>query len=146
MFDGTGVSGNHLYPPLPSTETLGFNDKWFGTVTGRIGYAVLPQALVYFKGGAAEARIDYTDADPTAPYSGTASATRTGWTIGGGAEYAFAHNWSVFVEYDYMNFGSSNTTLTYTSPNPALATPYTYTETHALQTVLVGLNYRFGMH
>lgn len=141
-FDGAGVKGSHLYPGS-STETLGFNTSWFATETGRIGYTVLPQALLYFKGGVAEARIGYTDVDPSAPYWGAASATRVGWTIGGGAEYALTPNWSVFVEYDYMGFGSHNTTLAYTSPIPAEATPYTYNETHNLQTILVGVNYKF---
>lgn len=147
-FDGAGVKGSHLYPGS-STETLGFNTSWLATETGRIGYAVLPQALLYFKGGLAEARIGYTDVDPTlsatSPYWGSASATRIGWTIGGGVEYALTPNWSIFVEYDYMDFGSHNTTLAYTSPIPAAATPYTYNETHNLQTILAGVNYKFDM-
>lgn len=107
----------------------------------------MPQTLLYLRGGVAEAGIRYTDADPTltafSPYSGSASVTRTGWTLGGGVEYSLARNWSIFVEYDYMGFGSRNTTLTYSAPNPANATPYTYKETNNLQTVLVGLNYKF---
>ncbi len=141
-FDGAGVKGSHLYPGS-STETLGFNTSWLATETGRIGYAVLPQALVYFKGGVAEARIGYTDVDPTGPYWGAAGATRVGWTIGGGAEYALTPNWSIFAEYDYADFGSQNITLAYTSPVPAFATPYTFKETNSLQTILVGVNYKF---
>jgi outer membrane immunogenic protein len=36
------------------------------------------------------------------------SSSRTGWTLGLGAEYAFWNNWSVKAEYLYANFGNSN--------------------------------------
>ena len=94
-----------------------FNTDWFATLTGRVGYAIVPQALLYVKGGAAWARATYSDVDPSgttyAPFSGQASATPSGWTIGGGTEYAFRPNWSVFVEYDYIDLGSRNVALTY---------------------------------
>jgi outer membrane immunogenic protein len=143
MFDGAEVRGSHIDPPPSGTspsDVLGFNTRWLATETGRIGYAVLPQALVYFKGGAAEARLGYSEVDPTIPFSGAASVTRIGWTIGGGVEYAITSNWSIFAEYDYVDFGSHNTTLTYT-PTVFL---YSYKETQNLQTVLVGVNYKFG--
>ncbi|MGB8679857.1 MAG: hypothetical protein WCD59_19470, partial [Pseudolabrys sp.] len=28
--------------------------------------------------------------------------SRTGWTVGGGAEWQFLPHWSVFLEYDYL--------------------------------------------
>jgi outer membrane immunogenic protein len=149
MLDGAGVNGSHIYPPPNGDpgETLGFNTSWVATETGRIGYLLMPQALAYFRGGLAEAGVRYTDVDPNvsaiSPYSGSESATRVGWTIGGGVEYSFARNWSVFAEYDYIGFGSQNATLTYTAPNPANAKPYTYRETNDLQTLLVGLNFKF---
>lgn len=149
MLDGASIKGSHIYPPPNGDpgETLGFDTSWFATETARIGYVLTPQALAYFRGGLAEAGIRYTDVDPqvsaVSPYWGSASGTRTGWTIGGGAEYSFARNWSVFVEYDYMGFGSQNATLAYTAPNPANAAPYTYRETQNLQTVLGGLNFKF---
>ena len=43
-----------------------------------------------------------------------------------------------------MGFGSQNATLSYTAPNPANATPYRYKETDDLQTILVGLNFKFN--
>jgi outer membrane immunogenic protein len=147
MFDGTSLEGSHLYPGS-ATETLKFDSTWLATETARIGYVIAPQTLLYLRGGLAETSVSYKDDDPsvsaTSPYFGTASATRVGGTIGGGLEYAFTRNWSAFVEYDYAGFGGHDTTLTYTAPNPANATPYAYRETHDFQSLLVGLNFRFG--
>jgi outer membrane immunogenic protein len=150
MFDGSGVRGSHGVPfsyAGDTTESMTFNNDWFATVTGRIGYAVVPQALVYFKGGAAWARNTYSDVDPggAPPFSGQGSATPSGWTIGGGTEYAFAPNWSVFVEYDYVDLGSRNVALTYNcGAGCGFANPYTLRETQNLQTILVGVNLRFS--
>jgi outer membrane immunogenic protein len=43
------------------------------------------------------------------PFGGStsASATRVGWTVGGGLEYAVTNNWSVRAEYRYTDFGHS---------------------------------------
>jgi outer membrane immunogenic protein len=154
MFDGTSLSGNHLSPLAPTgTETMGTDTRWFATQTARIGFTATPQALFYVKGGAAEASFRYSDNDPTffagptygSPYAGSGSSTRFGWTVGAGFEYAFTPNWSVFAEYNYMGFGNNSTTLNYTAPNPANALPYSYNFTNNLQTVLVGVNYRFNL-
>jgi outer membrane immunogenic protein len=156
MFDGSGVKGN-LVPngantpannPIGFTpnERLGFKIEWFATLTGRIGYLVQPQALLYLKGGAAWAHNTYSDNDLTIPVLGNGSANPSGWTIGGGLEYAFLPNWSAFVEYNFIDFGSRNVTIVY-NPADGFTNPYGYTEKQNLQTVLFGLNYRFaGWH
>ncbi len=153
MFDGTDVNGSHLVPygyAGDNSETMSFKTTWFGTLAGRIGYAFLPAALVYVKAGSAWAHIDYTDADPSGlnypPFVGQAGATVIGWmVVGVGAEYVFRPNWSLFAEYDYMDVGTHNIALTYNcGAGCGFANPYTFQETHSLQTVLFGLNYRFG--
>jgi outer membrane immunogenic protein len=150
LFDGTGVNGSHTVPFAYSgdnTEVMSFKTTWFATLTGRVGYAVQPQSLLYVKAGAAWAHINYTDVDPTPPaFSGQANATPAGWTIGTGLEYAIQRNISLFLEYDYADFGTQNVNLTYACAGGcAFANPYLYQETHRLQTVLVGMNYRFGL-
>ena len=144
MFDGASIKGSHSYPGYPS-ETLEAKATWFATVTGRIGYAIQPQTLLYVKGGAAWEHKNYSDDYPgsseceCSSYHGSGSATRSGWTIGGGLEYAFMSNWSAFIEYNYMDFGSRDTTLTYGGGSTDV-----YSYKHTLQTVLVGVNFRFG--
>ena len=84
------------------------------------------------------------------PYVGQANTSRSGWTVGGGLEYAFLPNWSAFVEYNYINLGSRNEQLTYgcgsicVFPGYIFPNPYTFTVSHNISEVLFGLNYRFG--
>jgi outer membrane immunogenic protein len=65
------------------------------------------------------------------------STTRTGWTVGTGAEWAFAPNWSATLAYDY-DFGSKELTLT--DPN-AVVTVSSFKDT--IHTVTAGVNYHF---
>src|SRR5262249_2398077 len=70
MFDGADVHGTHPNP-TQTQDIFGFKTSWFGTLTGRLGYAVTPQTLLYVKGGAAWVHVKHTDDDPTYPYSGS---------------------------------------------------------------------------
>jgi outer membrane immunogenic protein len=147
MFDWTGINNGHVYPGTGS-EVLNTKTDWVDTLTARIGYAVVPQALLYLKGGGAWASTDYSDSNAAVvpAYAGQASVTRSGWTIGGGLEYAFLPNWSVFAEYDYIDLGSQNVSLTYDCGGACgFANPYSYRVSHDLSEVLVGLNYRFSL-
>jgi outer membrane immunogenic protein len=42
---------------------------------------------------------------------GSASKTRTGWTVGGGVEWRFAPQWSAFLEGNYYDFGDKDRTI-----------------------------------
>lgn len=88
---------------------------YFGTVRGRLGYAVLPNLLVYGTGGlaygGASARTSIFFAYPPASGAGDIAAsgfaeTRTGWTAGGGLEWMFMAGWSAKVEYLHYDLGS----------------------------------------
>ena len=66
---------------------------------------------------------------------------RAGWTVGAGAEWGFAPNWSVKAEYLYYDLG--NSTVLGTDPAfPAFATSTTFENTGHIGRV--GINYRFG--
>jgi opacity protein-like surface antigen len=43
---------------------------------------------------------------PAVQFPSSASSTMTGWTAGGGIEYAFAGNWSAKVEGIFYNLGT----------------------------------------
>lgn len=94
---------------------------WLATVTGRAGIA-MGMALFYVKGGVAFAHDDYVvrctalNALAVCPNGTTMTAgvsdDRVGWTVGVGLEYAFAPNWSVKGEYNYMDFGTERNRFT----------------------------------
>lgn len=51
-------------------------------------------------------------------FAGASRNTGTGWTLGGGLEYAFWQRWTIKAEYLYVNLGSRSVTEI-GSPNPA---------------------------
>ena len=147
-----------------ATAGLSFacNDKVssFGTVTPRVG-AAIDHALIYAKGGWAW-EFGQHSLNPTAPFNvmggnnsqasitaASSSQFRTGWTFGAGVEYAFAQNWSAFVEYNYFDFGtkSANSTHLFSQPNNvpvSFVIPIQATATERFNIVKAGINYRFN--
>ena len=113
--------------------------NWLDTLRGRIGWA-WGRTLLYATGGAA-----FTDAQVTAcPLVGCISQTKTvsGWTVGGGIEYAFLSGWSVKLEYLYADFGSPQ----FINPPIPVGAATIVTRNVRLDdnVVRAGLNYRFS--
>lgn len=84
----------------------------YGTLTGRLGYAVAPDWLLLARGGLAVAAIDArttqscTGAVPCGVTPGIArdDAIAPGIAIGGGIEYAVLRQWTLRAEYQYLRF------------------------------------------
>jgi outer membrane immunogenic protein len=124
---------------LPSQFSV--SNDFLASATARLGYSFANPWLFYVKGGAAWTKEKVNDAFTTdlgIAVNPTTSNTRTGWTIGTGAEWAFAPNWSAAIEYDYYDFGSK--ALTLTDPN-AIETIASFKDT--IHEVTVGVNYHF---
>jgi len=142
------VTGNSL-PPInarPGTVTNSVETSWLATVRPRVGFA-FDRSLIYVTGGVAFAHFKYTEtySEPTFPAFGTSevSQTKTGWTIGGGWEYAFTNNWSAKAEYLYARFGSiGNDWLMVTSTGSSNQFHGSASELN-LNIFRVGLNYKF---
>lgn len=100
----------------------------FGTIRGRLGYA-MDRFLPYFTGGAAWANTSFN-----APWGVSSDGTRWGWTIGGGAEYAIANNWTVKAEYLYLDYGNKH--VNYLNGDSA-------SSGLTMNTVKAGVNYKF---
>jgi outer membrane immunogenic protein len=119
-FQGSGqdADGSFLIVPVgvfaaaPPTTAISYSDKlqWFGTVRGRIGYA-FDRWLPYLTGGWAfgHGEISGTTTIGAATTSFSASQDYSGWTVGGGVEWAFQDHWSVKAEYLYIDFGDGPT-------------------------------------
>ena len=103
---------------------------WIGTLRPRAGVAA-DKWLFYGTGG-----ISYSSGDEARP--GFASTpSRTGWTVGGGVEYAPGKQWSLGLEYLYADFGKS-------TPNRSnFSTGGAPNDDHS-QILRGRLNYRFG--
>lgn len=75
-------------------------------------------------------------------YAGTSSRIATGWTAGGGAEYAFVKDWTLKVEYLYVNLGSNSFTETLTNATGTSSINASYSQTQ-FHVVRGGINYHF---
>ena len=107
-------------------------------VTGRVGYVTGPWVF-YAKGGGAWMNADYKLAvNSGLGGAATVSPDRTGWTIGGGAEYFYLPGWSAKLEYSFLDFGSSANSFAFAG----LGVPLTFTT--RVHEVKAGVNYHFG--
>jgi len=61
-----------------------------------------------------------------------------GWTVGGGIEYPLTPNWSIKVEYDFIDTPTKATT--FTAPS---GTFFTANMHQSINSVTAGANYRF---
>lgn len=119
--------------------------NWFATIRGRLGLTA-GRSLFYVTGGAAFVNRDYTqsysDTLLAAVGSGSTTETDTGWTVGGGLEYAFDNNWTVKGEYLFARFdniGTSSTVLSTSGGTNALSG----SSDLDLHIVRAGINYKF---
>ncbi len=119
--------------------------EWFGTVRGRIGYA-MDRWLIYGTGGLAYGRGETTisiagiDGNDTL---GTVSASdnqgHIGWTLGAGVEAAITDNLTFKAEYLYVDLGSE--TYQFNFRGGASATQDVDFDAHIVR---AGLNWRFN--
>jgi outer membrane immunogenic protein len=119
---------------------------WDGSVRGRLGVLVSPTWLLYGTGGVAWQEIKTLSSCGTGggfcgggvTVSGTSSATKAGWTVGGGVETALPNNWLARAEYRYADFGHVHNTL---PPAAVVGIESTINvKTHA---GLIGLAYKY---
>lgn len=110
-----GVQGDYAFTDAEGSnvDSFGFTNRSkiesLSSVTGRVGYA-WDRFLGYVKGGGAWEQDNY-DTSIGGVVQGTASETRSGWTVGVGGEYAFTPNVTWFVEYNYYDFGTRANTF-----------------------------------
>jgi outer membrane immunogenic protein len=155
-FSGADINGVGSDPFVAvdsdaTVNNLQVKTDWLTSVTGRFGFAGLfPQTLWYVRGGVAWAheRWDLThmafEAFNGSDNNPLIQQTRTGWTIGAGVEWAFAPSWSAFVEWDHYDFGSKTLLDHADSPGQSQFTHGILDTTSRIETVRIGVNYRFG--
>lgn len=138
----------NLVTPLTGT----FHDRvtqlfnWYGTVRGRVGYAVKAvPILIYTTGGfsyghvKSKTEVDFSHAGDR--YEGSSSKWRIGWNLGVGLEWSFVRHWSMKTEYLYQqlrdtHYRDSN------SPPPSFPTfSYRSELENQAHLVRIGFNY-----
>jgi opacity protein-like surface antigen len=124
--------------------------EMFGTVRARAGVA-MNTLLLYGTGGLAWARTkttyDATDAMPNAPFEMfrlTGETSHLGWAAGGGAEWMFAPNWTLKVEYIYINLDNADIALSgVTRPGGTIPWNDLISTDLQLHTIRGGVNFKF---
>jgi outer membrane immunogenic protein len=145
----SGVKGSLTTPEDgadPGTFTrFQTRNRWDGDVAVRLGYA-MDRSLLFGKVGAAWGNFRYTETHDDFPTihacalcSVNINGTRAGLLLGAGWEYALQNNWTVKVEYNYINYGS------HTIPYPSTGGSATSFPVHDTENVIkVGVNYLFS--
>ena len=139
-----------------ATITNSVAADWLFTARGRLGWAFSNNILAYATGGLAVTRLNasnsYSDVS-TGFFSGTGAgtwnvtATKAGWTVGGGLEWALTKNWSARAEYLYVHFDPITASGVVSGTTGVLAGGYasaisTSTDLSA-QIARAGINYKF---
>lgn len=102
---GTSLDDTGFQTPVGSSITSKL--EALGTVRARIGYA-FDRALLYATGGWAYGHVKNAGINGFAPaLSVFTDEWQSGWTAGGGLEYAFLPNWTVRVEGLYVDLGDT---------------------------------------
>ncbi len=155
--DGTTINKNALvlapnliadpyqYSGIGGTVNSNVQSGVQGSLRARAGYA-FGRLLPYVTGGVAfgsfktDAQLFGIDLDGVTPFaaSGANSATRVGWTVGAGVEYAINNHWSLLAEYRYTDFGHLATS---TDPS-AVGAVFTVERHLDQQQVQVGFSYK----
>jgi outer membrane immunogenic protein len=107
-FQGTSASGSlsaNAGPAISATART----PWFGTLRGRVGYA-LDNILLYATGGGVYGDSSWSGSVSTVGNFSSATTFGT-WTLGAGAEMAFWGCWSAKLEYLFVGTPSTTPTV-----------------------------------
>lgn len=141
---GSAMQGRNA---VPQNAAVAYNThvSAFETATVRAGVLASPATLIYVQGGGAWTQERHQQM--LAPSTVTFSENQTwgGWTVGAGLEYMIGQRWSVFGEYNYLNFGTSRSCfVTGSCPGLGVNNAGGVVQKLGISTATVGVNYRLG--
>ncbi|HOP21667.1 MAG TPA: porin family protein [Gammaproteobacteria bacterium] len=139
------IDGKHVFEGGTGSENyFWYKSKDLYTITGRIGYTFNDSSLLYFQGGWAQSKQVYNDVDPTwtPPIDFYKSKNLTGWTVGLGLEHKFNENFSLFGEFNRLDFGTEGNILFEDRGNIGID-DYTVEVEQSMNNFVVGVNYHF---
>jgi outer membrane immunogenic protein len=126
------------------TATGTINNRWITMATGKVGFA-WDRLLAYGKFGGAwvgGSNGSLTNVGNTVGLP--IGSTSNGWTAGAGLEWAFAGNWSVRAEYDFIGLSGQGFTVP-SAPRTRYAGDVFNSTDRTIQMITVGLNYKFNV-
>ncbi|GGF52275.1 membrane protein [Azorhizobium oxalatiphilum] len=131
----SGIESDVTSASAGSVTSLNNSLDYYGTVRARLGYA-FDRVLPYVTGGFAygKTKTEAAALDATGLSYLDGSETKTGWTVGGGIEYALTNNWTIKTEYNYVDLGDSDFGNILTGGG---------TVDNKFHTVRAGVNYKF---
>ena len=94
-----------------------------------VGHHAFTQTIV-FPGGPGNANF------------GSVSATKAGWTVGGGLEYALGRNWTAKAEYLYVDLGTISA-FADSATAPGFGLSNVSSSKLTLNILRAGFNYKF---
>jgi outer membrane immunogenic protein len=133
--EGDSSSPFHQGSTQDSSADATLELEWLATLRARAGIATSPSMMIYATGGLAIGEVSHelvvpnnviggtgsqtsggfsyrcTTAGPPC-FEGSGSDTKTGWTLGAGAEFAVSPNVTMKLEYLYVDLGDVEGTLT----------------------------------
>ena len=156
--DGSGTFDTDQTGPAVFSKKHDLSLDYFGTARVRVG---LPTGhfLPYLTGGVAWGKTDgdlavaYYPNPANPPFGISGASTRehhVGWTLGGGVELALGGNWSLKAEYLHIDLGKEKYLFkgeVFNIAGPGVGAPFntdSFASDLTLDTVRVGLNYKFG--
>jgi outer membrane immunogenic protein len=149
---GVGLHGSNtvtqpfiVLPANTYTLTRQMNVDWFATARGRLGVAV-GRVLFYGTGGlaVADTKTHFTFSENFLNSSEVANSSQwmTGWTAGGGFEYALGSHLTFKTEYLYLDFGSMSSSGNRISNGPS-DEAFAHRADLTMRAIRAGLNYKF---
>ena len=140
----SGITASHQASSGPALTDIGNGLDWFGTTRARLGWAS-GSTLTYVTGGVAYGEVSARGLQISGGlFSGSATQTKAGWTIGGGVEYALSKNLSLKAEYLYVDFGGVSGSAYGVAPPPVQPFVGSFSTGHfGANVTRIGLNWRF---
>ncbi len=135
--DVTRVGLRGSYSALSGVDELSSSVDYYGTATARLG-AVLDRAMIYVKGGVAATHSTHSDFNSLESETFTTNYLKLGGAFGAGIEYALTPNWSIKLEYDFIDTGTKPATFIAASGDLFMANMY-----QRINVIGLGANYRF---
>jgi outer membrane immunogenic protein len=148
-FDGAAIRGKltntgGTIGAFGGAAEVGGRINYIGTVRARAGYA-WDRFLVYGTGGFAYSQVNFPVSAAVGAGGGSVAIStsqnnsRTGWTAGGGVEYAITNNLTLKTEYLYVNLGTN----TIFNSNILGVVGVNMNQKTTANIVRAGLNYKF---